>query len=133
MHGNLKYSMWLIHFHSLKFSFRYRKSFNFSNLCKIHLVELKTIRMVSATLRRTEEDGEVLLSGVAEAWREAQVEQFRKRRFWTMSFCKFVILQNLFFCKICHLSKFVICQFYFKLLCCRASLMIFTCSVLEEE
>ena len=78
--------MWLIHFHSLKFSFRYRKSFNFSNLCKIHLVELKTIRMVSATLRRTEEDGEVLLSGVAEAWREAQVEQFRKRLFWTMSF-----------------------------------------------
>ena len=31
--------------------------------------------MVSATLQRTEEDGEVLLSGVAEAWREAQVEQ----------------------------------------------------------
>ena len=50
------------------------------------LVELKIVRMVSATLQRTEEDGEVLLSGVAEAWREAQVEQFRKRLFWTMSF-----------------------------------------------
>ena len=76
--------MWLVHFHSLKFSFRYRKSLKFLNLCTIHLVELKIIRMVSATLQRTEEDGEVLLSGVAEAWREAQVEQFRKRLFWMM-------------------------------------------------
>ena len=106
--------MWLVHFHSLKFSFRYRKSLKFSNLCKVFLVESKIIKMVSATLQRTEEDGEVLLSGVAEAWREAQVEQFRKRRFWTMSFCKFVILQNLFFLqnlsfvKICHLSNFIL-------------------------
>ena len=76
--------MWLVHFHSLKFSFRYRKSLKLSNLCKLHLVGLKIIRMVSATIQRTENDGEVLLSGVAEAWREAQVEQFRKRLFWMM-------------------------------------------------
>ena len=73
--------MWLIHFHSLKFSFRYRKSLKVSNLCKPYSVELKIIEMVSAILQRTEKDGEVLLSGVAEAWREAQVEQFRKQHF----------------------------------------------------
>ena len=82
--------MWLIFFHPLIFSFRYRKSLKFSNLCKLHLVELKLIKMVSATLQRTEKDGEDLLSGVAEAWREAQVEQFRKRLFLND-----VILHNL--------------------------------------
>ena len=100
----LKMGLWIFFLYSstsLSLLFWYRHCANV--LCFLQWSHLiESVEMVNATLQRTEIDGQVLLSSVVDGCKEAQVKSFESLR-----------------------------TIFGHQRCFRASLMIFTCSVLE--